>query len=141
MPRLSRWCVRASLLYLAAGFTLGAVMLALHALAPERATGRLLAPHVEFLLIGWTVQLTIGVAFWILPKFGGGTSRGREGLAWCAFALLNVGTLLAGVGPALGAPAATLFLGRVAELAGAASFGLHAAPRVKPFGESRASPR
>lgn len=46
-------------------------------------------PHVEFMLIGWTVQLTMGVAFWILPRFEGGVSRGAVGYAWFAFVLLN----------------------------------------------------
>ncbi len=134
MPRLARWFVRASLVYLVVGFTLGASMLVLKALASYGAMARLLAPHVEFVLVGWTVQLTMGVAFWILPRFAGGTSRGPEGYATVAFVLVNVGVITAALGPPFGGPATLVVLGRLAELAGAASFGVHAWLRVKPFG-------
>jgi uncharacterized membrane protein YidH (DUF202 family) len=63
MPVLSRWFIRASLAYLVAGFSLGALMLAFKACARHGVMWRLFTPHVEFLLIGWTVQLTMGVAF------------------------------------------------------------------------------
>ncbi len=134
MPPLARWFVRASLLYLVAGFTLGASMLILKAVADYGAMARLLAPHVEFVLVGWTVQLTMGVAFWILPRFEGGTSRGPEGYAVAALVLVNLGTLTAALSPPFGAPPVLALCGRVAELAGALSFGVHAWLRVKPFG-------
>ena len=64
MPRLSCCFIRASLAYLVAGFTLGALMLTLKAVVRYEGVGLLMmTPHVEFLLIGWTVQLTMGVAF------------------------------------------------------------------------------
>lgn len=110
------------------GFTLGAVMLASKAMALWGPMAWLLAPHVEFLLVGWTVQLTMGVAFWILPRFEGGRSRGRERYAWAVFVLVNAGVVLVGVGPALGPPAT--LLGRVAEFAAAAAFGFHAWRRM-----------
>ena len=81
MPALSRWFIRASLAYLVAGFSLGAFMLVAKAFARHGWTGLVLVPHVEFLLLGWTMQLTMGVAFWILPRFEGGTSRGAVGYA------------------------------------------------------------
>ena len=93
MPRLSCWFIRASLAYLVTGFTLGALMLTLKAVVRYEGVGLLMTPHVEFLLIGWTVQLTMGVAFWILPRFEGGTSRGAVGYAWLAFVLLNAGVI------------------------------------------------
>jgi len=94
VPRLSCCFIRASLAYLVAGFTLGALMLTLKAVVRYEGVGLLMmTPHVEFLLIGWTVQLTMGVAFWILPRFEGGTSRGAVGYAWLAFVLLNAGVI------------------------------------------------
>jgi len=93
VPRLSCWFIRASLAYLVTGFTLGALMLTLKAVVRYEGVGLLMTPHVEFLLIGWTVQLTMGVAFWILPRFEGGTSRGAVGYAWLAFVLLNAGVI------------------------------------------------
>lgn len=131
MPRLSRWFIRAAFLYLIAGFTVGALILADKAIGREPSLWRLLPAHVDFLLVGWTVQLTMGVAFWILPRFAGGTSRGNESLAMAAFVLVNAGALLAGLGPAVGAPPGVTFGGRVAEAGAALAFGLHAWRRVK----------
>jgi hypothetical protein len=132
MPRLSRWFVRAALVYLALGFTFGALLL-FHKGAPlHPLVWRLLPAHIEFLLLGWTVQLAMGVAFWILPRFGG--SRGGAAPAWIALFLFNAGVLLAGLGPSLGGPAVLSFLGRLLEAGGALAFGVHAWPRIKPLG-------
>ena len=131
MPRLSRWFIHAALTYLVAGFSLGAVMLTLKALARYDGMARLIAPHVEFLLIGWTVQLTLGVAFWILPRLEGGTSRGVESYAWLAFVLLNAGVLLTALAPIIGAAAFLSLAGRCAEAGAAVAFAAHAWPRVR----------
>jgi cbb3-type cytochrome oxidase subunit 1 len=128
VPLLTRCFLRAALLYLVAGFTLGAAILAAKAAGGAPAAWSLLPAHVDFLLVGWTVQLTLGVAFWILPRFAGGASRGNEALAWAAFWLVNAGTLLSGLGQALGLAST---LGRVLEASAAVAFGIHAWRRVK----------
>ena len=131
MPRLSRWFIHASLAYLVAGFSLGGVMLTLKALARYDGMGRLMAPHVEFLLIGWTGQLTLGVAFWILPRFEGGASRGVVRYAWLAFVLLNVGVMLAALAPIFGDAGFMRLSGRFAEAGAAAAFALQAWRRIR----------
>lgn len=134
MPRLSVWFIRTALIYLASGFTFGALLL-FHKGAPiTPALWRLLPMHVEFVLIGWTVQLAMGVAFWILPRFAQGPIRGNEAQAWLAYGLLNAGALIVGVGPALGATPILLLAGRICELLSVAAFAAHAWPRVKPLG-------
>lgn len=45
-------------------------------------------------MVGWVTQLIIGVAYWMFPKAGKDSPRGREWLAWTTFALLNAGLLL-----------------------------------------------
>lgn len=132
MPRLSLWFVRAALIYLALGFTLGALLLTNKGLPLSPLLWRLLPAHIECLLMGWTVQLMLGVAFWILPRFGG--RRGNETPAWAAFWLLNTGILLAGFGPALALAGWVMFLGRIAEVAAVSAFAVHAWPRIKPAG-------
>ncbi|MGH7499400.1 MAG: hypothetical protein ACREL3_11190 [Gemmatimonadales bacterium] len=134
MPRLSVLMIRASLVYLAAGFVLGALMLADRGIPLGGWVYRLRPMHIEFLLLGWTVQLAFGVAFWILPRYRSGQERGREGLAWTAFGLLNAGVLGVAIGIAIGAPLIVGLLGRCAEGLAAAVFALHAWPRVKAFG-------
>lgn len=132
MPRLSCWFVRAALIYLALGFTLGALMLANKGLPLSPAIWRLLPAHIECLLLGWTVQLIMGIGFWILPRFQG--QRGHEAPAWAAFWLLNAGVLLAGFGATLALPGWVIVSGRLAEAAAVAAFAVHAWPRIKPVG-------
>ncbi len=131
MPRLSRLFIQASLVYLALGFTFGALMLFNKGVPLTPALWRLLPMHVEFLLLGWTVQLAMGVAFWILPRFS--SSRGNEKPAWAAFFLLNIGVWLAGAGPLVGVPGIVVLLGRLMEAGAAAAFAVHAWPRIKPL--------
>ncbi|MEZ4614036.1 MAG: hypothetical protein R2867_00780 [Caldilineaceae bacterium] len=92
MPRLSIWLVRAALCHLFVGFTIGALLLAHKGIPFAPWLWRLLPAHMEFLLLGWTLQLAMGVAFWILPRFY--TTRPRSWLVWLAWAALNSGVLL-----------------------------------------------
>ncbi len=83
-------------------------------------------------MIGWTVQLAMGVGFWILPRLG--KSRGNETLAWLAFFLINAGVWMAGLGGTLRVPDLMLVLGRLTEVGAAAAFAAQAWPRVKSPG-------
>jgi cbb3-type cytochrome oxidase subunit 1 len=132
VPRLSVWCIRAALLYLVLGFTLGALMLAAPSLHLPATLMRLRPVHTELLLIGWMVQLACGVAYWILPR-NRGIVRGNEPLAWGAAFLLNAGLLAAGLGAAFGAPAAVVGTGRLAELVAALAFALHVWRRARLY--------
>lgn len=132
MPQLSVLLIRAALVYFAAGFTLGGLMLVEKAVRIDPVLWRLFDAHVEFLLVGWTVQLAMGVAFWMLPRFEGGMSRGNEPAAWTAFFLVNAGVLFVGLGSFLGLPQAVSLTGRVFEVGAALAFAIHAWPRVRP---------
>lgn len=131
MPRLSCWFIRTALLYLVAGFTVGAVLLFHKGVPLSPWMWRLLPAHIEFLLLGWTLQLALGVAFWILPRYLHGPGRGNETAAWLAFGLLNVGVLMVGLGWTLGLPSYLPLLGRIAEALAAIAFAVHAWSRVK----------
>ena len=150
MPRLSVWFVRCALGYLALGFTFGALMLFEKGVPVYPALLRLLPAHIEFVLFGWTAQLAMGIAFWILPRFGGASrqagdltprgqgpqsvgTRGNEKAAWLAFALLNAGIWLAGMGPVLELAPILPLLGRASEAAAAVAFAVHTWPRIKPM--------
>ena len=130
MPRLSVWFVRASLIYLAAGFVLGALMLAEKGIPYYAGVWLLLPIHMEFLLAGWLLQLAMGVAFWILPRFGQGAPRGRESLLWISFILLNAGVMLTVL--QLWVPAA-LLAWRLGEALGIMIYILGSWRRVKPM--------
>lgn len=130
MPRLSRWFVRLALIHLALGFTFGALMLSNKGVPLHPALWRLLPAHIEFLLLGWTLQLGFGVGFWILPRFWEPPVRGNETGAWVAFWLLNVGVWLVALGSFFAWPAAVIFSGRLLEAGAAVAFGLHIWPRI-----------
>ena len=132
MPRLSVWFIRAALLYLVAGFTFGALMLANKGLSFSPLLWRLLPIHVEIVLMGWIAQLALGVAYWILPRFR--QARGNTQAAGAAFVLLNTGIWLIGLSLVINGPSWVPLLGRLAEVGAAAAFALHAWPRVKPAG-------
>lgn len=130
MPTLSRYFIRTALVYLALGFTFGGLMLANKGVPLHPWLWRLLQAHMEFLLVGWTLQLAMGVAFWILPRWWQGPSRGNEWGATIAFVLLNVGVLLVAVGEMAGLETAVIVLGRLAEAGAVLAFTLHAWFRV-----------
>ena len=138
MPRVSRWFIRASLAYLVLGCTIGARLLWNKGLPLAPALGRLLPAHIEFLLVGWVIQLVMGVATWIFPRFGVRRApHGSAAAAWSAFALLNLGVWLAGAGPVVAPGTAGLALaGRLAEVAAAVLFAAGAWARVRPSGLS-----
>jgi len=131
MPRLSCWFVRAALVYLAVGFTLGAFMLANKGLGLAACLWRTLPIHRELLLMGWLVQLAIGVAFWILPRFSQGAPRGNETTIWLAFILLNLGIGLVAAETVLTVPG-LVWIGRIVEIGGVLAFVVGSWRRVRP---------
>lgn len=134
MPRLSAWYVRAALLYLGLGFTLGGLLLANKGVPLQSSLWRLLPAHIEFLLFGWTLQLTFGVAFWISPRWC--TQRGDVRPAWAALVMVNVGVWLVVLTGWLEWPTWSLALGRLLESTAVVAFGVHAWPRIKPWVET-----
>jgi len=137
VPRVSLWFVRASLVYLALGFTLGAALLANKGVAVGPAVWRLLPLHIEASLVGWVLQLVMGVAYWIFPRFGmTPAQRGREGLAWLAFWLLNAGLWGVGLAGFTGSPGGVATLGRVAEAGAAVVMAVNIWARARASGLS-----
>jgi cbb3-type cytochrome oxidase subunit 1 len=134
MTRLSVCTVRTALLYLGVGFLIGALMLTQKGLPFDPALLRMLPMHIEFVLVGWTLQLAMGIAFWILPRFSREPRYGNQTFGWLAYALLNIGVLCAGVGQWLSAPFAVFLFGRLTELLACFFFAWHVWPRVKPVG-------
>lgn len=136
MPKLSRYFVKAALIYLVLGAAIAGLALSgAGGLPPALLALRPLAWHL--LTVGWATQLIFGVAFWMFPHAAGGPPRGDERLAWLSFWTLNVGLLLRAVGEPLTAlrPSPTLALllplSATLQLAGVAVFVLLAWPRVR----------
>ena len=132
MPRLSSLFVRLSLTYLAIGFTLGALLLTNKGLGFYPSIWKLLPIHIEMLLMGWFVQLAVGVAYWILPRVSGHNPRGNLKLAWMAFWLINLGIGMVILNVLFPIPALVL-LGRLAEWVGVMAFVIASWKRIKTF--------
>lgn len=95
MDRLTSVMVRTSLVWLLSGSVLGGLMLVDRAV-PGNWRAWAAPTHGHILFVGWFVQFVIGVAYWLFPRRRGtGRPLGyREGLAFVAVVLLNLGLVL-----------------------------------------------
>jgi hypothetical protein len=98
MPLLTRWFIKASLLFFVAALLLG-VALAANPLFDLPPIFLVLGPvYFHVFLVGWVTQLIFGVVFWMFPKQSLEWPRGSEKLAWATFWLLNAGLVMRVVG-------------------------------------------
>lgn len=94
MPLASRLMIRFSFVYLLVGFLIGALLLINKAWPIYPQVWYLLAIHIEILIFGWIIQLTLGTAYWILPK-SRRVPQDKDKLPALAIPLtLNLGILL-----------------------------------------------
>lgn len=94
MPAISRWFIKAGLVYF-----LTAMLLAIGLKAQLRFPAlRFLAffnpVYYHLLTVGWITQIIMGVSHWMFPRFSREMPRGNEALAWLVFVLLNAGLLM-----------------------------------------------
>jgi hypothetical protein len=162
MPLTTRLYVKASIVYLALGAVLGALLLINGWLPLGPAIYYLKPAHVQFLVVGWLTQLILGVAWWLFPPLAfrlrgqdhlsprpragdlrrGQAQRGSEPLFWVTFALLNAGVLFYGLGEPLHTwTGSGLFGGLVALsglclLAAALTFVVNMWARVRELGRA-----
>ena len=131
MPKFSVWASRLSLLYFLAGFTIGALLLINKAAPIYPAIWSWLPVHIEFLLMGWIVQLVFAVGYWIFPRFKVEPKRGNPALAWASLVLLNAGVVSVSES-GFGGQAAWLLGGRVLQVAAVLLFAAQLWLRTKP---------
>ncbi len=94
MPRLTRWAIKAAMLYLIAGVAMEALywVQGLWSLWPPLAA--LNPTYIHLLVVGWLTQLIYGVIYWMFPIISKHNMRGNSHLAWAALMLLNLGLLM-----------------------------------------------
>jgi hypothetical protein len=146
MPFLSRLLIRTALIWLAVGSTVGGLLLAQKGYPLAAWLWSLRYTHVHILLVGWTMQLASGVAFWILPRLDTSGSRGDERPIWWYYGALNAGVVFAALHDPLVALAALdvpllrsmPMLAGLLYLVAIILFVRHAWPRIVAF---RALPR
>lgn len=90
MPKVTRWFIKAGILYFIAG-----VALALLSEVPGFTAAPLLLPvYWHMLVMGWITQVIMGVSIWMFPRKKRDRKKQESLLTWLAFWLLNVGLIL-----------------------------------------------
>ena len=130
MPRLSAYAVRAALIHLVLGFAAGALLLSNKGIVIHPALWALLPAHIDLLLFGWTAQLAMGVAYWILPRFRKTPRRGSPKLASSSFIALNLGVVIVAISPWLPFSGSVQLAGRFSELLAVVLFAYSALRRI-----------
>ncbi len=117
MPLVARVFLRTALLMLVAGIGIGAAGLA----EPAWMTHERSVTHTHLLLVGWLINMVIGVAWWMFPRLPGTVAPVPWVFAgWAALnggLLLRVALDLVGGGIAT-APAAVRWTSAALQLAG-----------------------
>lgn len=122
MPTPSRWMIRCSFVYLFWGILMGAMMLVHKAYFIHGAVWMLLPIHIEVTIFGWIIQLTMGTAYWMLPRFLEGPSRGDSSMAYTMVASLNLGIIFVVADSLLSFALPFDLIGRILELAAVGLF-------------------
>ncbi len=136
MPRVSVWLIRASLVHFLSGALLGVAYMWFKVTGWPLFAVSHRPVHVEQMLVGWLVQLVIGVAYWILPASEPAGLRRRDKRMWVVFALINAGVLVASLGGDPHLPDWIAVPGRAAETLAVLVFGSHAWNRQRAYSAS-----
>lgn len=92
MPRLTRWFIKSSFIYLVLALAVGVLLAAQDSWKLQLAG--LFPVYIHLLVEGWLTFLIIGVAYWMFPKFTRERPRGSSWLGWLSFFSLQAGLLL-----------------------------------------------
>ncbi len=92
MPFYTRLFVKTSLVYAVLSITLLALTDMASLLRWNNFSPYQTALHL--FLVGWVLQLIIGIAYWMFPKYTRERPRGYDGLMAVAYIALNLGLVL-----------------------------------------------
>jgi hypothetical protein len=94
MPLVTRWAIRAAMVYLLLGLLTGTLYWANLQWALWPPLAALSPTYLHLLVIGWLTQLIFGVIYWMFPIISKSNMRGDPRLAWSVLILLNTGMIL-----------------------------------------------
>lgn len=101
MPTLTRYFIKAGLIYFVVALSLAVALSARPYLRLPDMVVAFTPVYIHLLMVGWVTQLILGVVYWMFPKYSKEHPRGSERLGWLAFVLLNAGLILRALGEPL----------------------------------------
>ncbi|NUQ37068.1 MAG: hypothetical protein HUU23_04580 [Caldilineales bacterium] len=135
MPPLTRRFIKTALVYLAGALVVALLLAGQGVLALPPVVASLTPVYFHLFMVGWVLQLIIGIVYWMFPKYSQAQPRRNEGIAEAVYWLLNAGLLLRVVGePALLAEATRgwlLALSALLQWSAGVLFVYNTWPRVK----------
>ena len=121
--------IKTALIYLVLGVVLGGFLLADKGVGLFNELWELRPLHIEWLLLGWMLQLALGGATWIMPRPHDWVPH--KILGWLSYALLNSGLLLSTLAHLTHAWSSdgnvnwSFILAAIAEVSGVLCFGIY----------------
>ncbi len=94
MPKLVRYFIKTSMVYLALTLLVGLLLTVRNVFKIPVSVAGLFPVYIHLLVIGWLTQLIFGVAYWMFPKHSREKPRANVALAWAVYILINVGLLM-----------------------------------------------
>lgn len=132
MPKFSQISIRAALLYLVIGGSVGGILLVSKAFGVWPWIWYWRTAHIHAMLVGWLLNLIFGVAFWILPRLDANGWRGSPWLVWSASGLLHI-ALAVLIWASIWPWAAAIFIASGLECTAAIAMAWHCWPRLQPL--------
>jgi len=94
MPILSRWFIKAGMLYFVFAMLLAVAANARGVWCFWHVLDFVQPVFYHALMVGWITQIIFGVSIWMFPRHTREQPRGSQRLGWATFYLLNIGLLM-----------------------------------------------
>lgn len=101
MPVLTRLFIKTGLVYFLMAMVVGVALAAPSVFHLPPTLAALRPVYFHLFMVGWVLQLIIGIAYWMFPKLTKQEPRGSLTLGWVVYGCLNVGLICRAVGEVL----------------------------------------
>jgi cbb3-type cytochrome oxidase subunit 1 len=93
VPTLTRWFIKAALVYLVVALLVGIVVAMQAVVDAGPLIGALTPVYFHLFMVGFVAQVIFGVAYWMFPRHSKERPRGSEALALVTYLALNAGLI------------------------------------------------